>query len=127
MPQMESLADPSRPSDDDGPPESRTERVRPDTLFELLDDEYVQRILAEIETTAKSGRELAETCDASRSTVYRRLNRLEDAGWVETRMALDRNGHHQTLYEASLDAVRVELEIGGFRTETTICSPVVNR
>jgi len=82
-------------------------------LLELLDANYTQAILEAIRTEPKPAGALAEECDASRPTVYRRLNSLRDAGLVETGMAYDADGHHRTVFEATLESVTVDVDDEG--------------
>ncbi|MFB6102611.1 MAG: ArsR/SmtB family transcription factor [Haloplanus sp.] len=84
--------------------EEQTEEV-----LALLEDDYSRTILEAINTDARPACDLVDACDASRATVYRRLNRLEDAGLVTSRLTYDADGHHRTVFEATLDAVTVDL------------------
>jgi len=81
----------------------------PADLLCLLNAEYTQSILETIQQESKSARTIAEECGASRPTVYRRLNALEDAGLVDSSMAYDADGHHRTVFETTLEAVSVDL------------------
>lgn len=86
-----------------------TDEPAPEDLLALLDADYTQSILAAIRSDAKPARTLAEECGASRPTVYRRLNRLEDAGIVESEIAYDADGPHRTVFRATLDSLTVDL------------------
>jgi DNA-binding HxlR family transcriptional regulator len=87
--------------------------VTPATVLEVLDAAYTQDILEAIQPEPKSARELAEECGASRPTVYRRLNSLQDAGLVGTDMLVDADGHHRTVFEPTVERVAVELTDAG--------------
>lgn len=80
-----------------------------ETVVGLLDDEHVRTILRATNTQSLSARVLAARCDVSRQTVYRRLERLEDAGLVNSRPQLREDGHHDTVYTATLDRLSIEL------------------
>lgn len=82
------------------------------TVVSLLDDECARAILVATSTDALSATDLDDRLDASLSTVYRRLERLDDAGLVveETRPRTD--GHHDTVYSADLDEFTVSLADG---------------
>jgi DNA-binding transcriptional ArsR family regulator len=84
-----------------------------DEVLALLDDDYSRAILETLHAEASPARDLVDACDASRATVYRRLNRLEDAGLVRSRLAYDPDGHHRTVFEAALDTVTVDLDEDG--------------
>jgi len=77
-------------------------------VFALLDDDYARSLLEALTDGARPARELLEECDGSRSTVYRRLNRMEAAGIVEARMTLHPDGHHRK--EFALAAERFTFE-----------------
>jgi len=98
---------------DDGP----TVTVPPDDLFELLNDDHVRRILRATRDEALPARELIDRCDASKPTVYRRLNRLADAGLVASRQAYDPDGHHRQTFRSTLDSVTVALTDDGLEAD----------
>jgi DNA-binding transcriptional ArsR family regulator len=79
-------------------------------LLPLLGDEYVIEILQTIGEAAAPAREIAEEIGVSRATVYRRLDRLEEAGLVQASMLYNPDGHHKQQYEVAVD--RVHLDIG---------------
>jgi DNA-binding transcriptional ArsR family regulator len=86
---------------DDSPDVDATPRE----LLALLNDEYATAILAALRQEPKSARTLAEECGMSRPTVYRRLNRLVEAGIVESNLKPCADGRHRNVFEATLDAV----------------------
>ena len=90
-------------------------------IVELLSDTHVQTILSATSVEACSASELAEQCDASDQTVYRRLERLEEAGLVSDRIRARDDGHHDTVYTARLEHVSITLRDGEF--EFTIEHP----
>jgi response regulator of citrate/malate metabolism len=85
----------------------------PAGLLCLLNAEYTQSILETIQREQKSARAIAEECGASRPTVYRRLNALEETGLVDSGMVYDADGHHRTVFETTLKAVSVDLASDG--------------
>jgi DNA-binding IclR family transcriptional regulator len=88
-----------------------TERI--EDAIEILSDEYACRLLAALEEQPMPAVELARTCDMSRTTVYRRLDRLESLGFVTTQIAYDPDGHHRKRFHLALDEVRVEVGADG--------------
>ncbi|MCU4800317.1 winged helix-turn-helix domain-containing protein [Halobacteria archaeon HArc-gm2] len=84
------------------------------TVVELLDDEYARAILAATSIEPMSASELAERCDASPPTVYRRLDRLRDEDLVEAAQQLDPEGHHYEVFSARLARLEVELDDGDY-------------
>jgi len=87
--------------------------VSTDALISLLSDEHAREVSTAIVDEAKTAREIVAECDSSRTTVYRRLNRLEDAGLLTTGMRYDANGHHRTTYQLRFDSLSIRLETGG--------------
>lgn len=78
-------------------------------LLALLSDDPAREILDALTDTAKPARALVEETDASRSTVYRRLDRLQRAGLVEGTMAYDADGHHREAFRATVERATLEL------------------
>lgn len=83
-----------------------------DELFALLDDEYARSILVATSVEPLSADALAERCDASEPTIYRRIDRLETFDLVESKQQLDPDGHHYKTYAARLERVTIELDDG---------------
>lgn len=102
---------------------STASRVAVDALVELLNDEYAPDILARIHEEPKGARTLAEECDASRPTVYRRLNRLREAGVVDEEMRYDEDGHHHKAFRLVADAAELRLAESGFEAELSTSEP----
>lgn len=78
-------------------------------VIELLEDDHARAMLTATVDTEMSARELVETVSASRATVYRRLNSLEEAGLVETGVELDADGHHREVYSAAPSRITVSI------------------
>ena len=95
-----------------GVPERDEPSIDPDELLSLLSDEYARSILKTIGEDGLPARTIAERLDLSRATVYRRLNRLEAAGMVDTTMAYHSEGHHRKHYHAALDEVLLSFDDG---------------
>lgn len=86
----------------------------PVAVLELLDDPFTQSILAALDDGDKPARSLVESCEGSRPTVYRRLDRLEEAGVVESHTALHPDGHHRKEYALVVDELTLQLTGSGF-------------
>lgn len=84
------------------------------TVVGLLDDDYARTVLEATARKPHSAAELAEVADVSRQTVYRRLEGLKAAGLVAESTRPRADGHHETVYEAALSELRVELTDEGF-------------
>lgn len=85
-----------------------------DSIAALLDDECARCILVRTRTKAMPAPDLADHCDVSGPTVYRRLSDLEEQKLVVKRIRPDEDGHHASVYRANLDRVTVRLTGEGF-------------
>jgi Fe2+ or Zn2+ uptake regulation protein len=83
-------------------------------IVDLLSDDYNWRILEHTREEAKPVDALSEICNADPSTIYRRIERLQDADLVEDQQELDPEGHHYKVYAATLDHVTITLDENGF-------------
>lgn len=116
---QQALTRPGRRRVESGPA-AKTRDLAPTTLLELLDDDYARGILEATTEQAVPARELAERLDASRATVYRRLERLEEAGLVEPTMTYDADGYHRKEFRATLRSVTVTLDGGAVDTTVDV-------
>jgi len=76
-----------------------------DELLAVLAEEYTEKILAALCEGSAPAREIAEKTGASRPTAYRRLNRLEAIGAVETAMVPSPGGQLRKEFRLVLDEV----------------------
>jgi len=86
-------------------------------VLALLSDEYAREILNVLVEESLSARALSERVDMSRPTVYRRLNRLESAGVIESSMVIDPEGHHRKRFSVVLDRMQLLFEPDGISLE----------
>jgi len=88
------------------------DQIDPVELFHLLDDRYARMILRETTREPMSAKVLSDVCDASLSTIYRRVDALQEQDLIAERTEPDPDGHHYTVYEASVSHVGIELDDG---------------
>jgi DNA-binding Lrp family transcriptional regulator len=88
-----------------------------DEVVGLLDDEYARDILAATSIEPMSAETLAERCDASLPTIYRRVKRLREADLLAAETQVDPDGHHYDRYSARLETVTVRLVDGRYEIE----------
>lgn len=81
-------------------------------VVSLLDDDHVRTILAATSAEPRSVEELAERCELSPSNVYRRVGELAEADLVAERTRPRSDGHHESVYVATLDAFELEFADG---------------
>lgn len=97
-------------------------------VFELLADEYARAILVATSRKPMSANELAEECDMSLPTVYRRVDDLKQYDFVRERMHVDPDGgSHHGVYEANLEHLDVDVEDGEVAVTATYREDVADR
>lgn len=94
--------------------------VDTDELLALLSDDHARDILDTLGEEALSARALIDRLDVSRATVYRRLNRLEEASVVETQMTFDPEGHHRKQYRVTIDELQLSFEEDGLTVAAAV-------
>lgn len=88
----------------------------PHEVTAALDDADCRAMLAALEDP-KTASELREECGIPSSTVYRKLDRLSDAGLVTERVTLDDGYQQVTRYVRAFDAVRLSADADGFSVD----------
>lgn len=86
-------------------------------LLEILEDQYARDILVETVDAELSVEALADACNASEATIYRRIDRLEALDLIDAQQRLDPDGHHFKVYSARLERVSIVLSPEGFDIE----------
>ena len=80
----------------------------------LLEDSVSRCILRSAHDEHMAASELAERCDVSEPTIYRRLETLREHDLVVERGRPGDRGHHYTEYRTNLNRVTVEIRGDGF-------------
>lgn len=88
------------------------EEVDPAAVLRLLEDEYARGILIRTSAQPMTAEQLATACDASLSTIYRRVDDLENHGLLESEEQLDPAGDHYRRFEATVESVQVTFDDG---------------
>lgn len=83
-----------------------------DELLTVLAEAYTEEILAALSEKSAPAREIAERAGASRPTVYRRLNRLEAIGAVETATVPSPGGQSRKEFRLVLDDIEFPVVSG---------------
>ncbi|MFA9427955.1 ArsR/SmtB family transcription factor [Natronorubrum sp. A-ect3] len=81
-------------------------------IFELLADEYARKILLAADGGPKTAKTLSEECNASLTTIYRRVSVLQEHELVEEHHTVDSDGSHRSKFETSLEELHVEISDG---------------
>lgn len=82
----------------------------PGEVFDLLADEYARDILKHASRKPLTVAELAEACDAHHSTIYRRIEQLQEFDLMSEQVRVDSEGHHATEYVTQFHQLVVTLE-----------------
>lgn len=96
-------------------------------VFDVLGCEIAREILALGSLRPMSAAELADRCDVSEPTVYRRLDALETYDMVDEETEIDADGHHYKRFETNLEEVRVQVEDGSFDVDLQIQKDYTDR
>ncbi len=80
--------------------------------LDVLADSHARCILRRTSQTPMSAQELAAVCEMSETTIYRRLNQLQNLGFLTEHVELDRSGDHQRRYETAIDYIGVSFTDG---------------
>ena len=86
-------------------------------LLALLSDDYARRVLDALGAEPLPARAVVERVDASRATVYRRLDSLESAGVVESAVSVDADGHHRHRFRLAVERARLSFGPDGVSVE----------
>ncbi|AFK21345.1 ArsR family transcriptional regulator (plasmid) [Haloferax mediterranei ATCC 33500] len=92
-------------------------------ILDILSDEYARDILAATSVKPMSAQELANQCEMSKPTVYRRVEQLQEYDLVEEQTKIQTSGNHYNVYAATLSEFSLELDEGAFETSVTRSQP----
>jgi len=82
-------------------------------IFQLLADEYARKILLAADRDGpKTAKTLSEECDASLTTVYRRVSTLQEHDLIEECRTVDSDGSHRSEFETTLEELHVDVTDG---------------
>lgn len=86
------------------------ERFDTDAVLTALDDPDCRALLEATACDALTAGELTERCDIPRSTTYRKIDQLTDAGLLEERVRLSADGKHASEYQLTFEDVTISLD-----------------
>jgi len=84
-------------------------------ILDTIGDQHARRVLATISREPKSAKELAEECDLSLPTVYRRIEMLDEYELVTDRTLVADDGNHYKVYESNFESTVISLEDDEYR------------
>lgn len=81
-----------------------------ETVLGALEDPDCRRILEATSDEPLTAGEIMDRCDVPRSTTYRKLEQLTEAGLLNERIRLSPDGKHASEYRRTVDDVTISLE-----------------
>lgn len=102
---------------------------QPEELFDVLCSGYSREILVAAELEPRSAQDLAEYCDTSLPTVYRRVNALVEYDLLEENLSIDPAGNHYKTYETNFERMQfaIERDREGFAANVELKRDLVDR
>jgi DNA-binding transcriptional ArsR family regulator len=83
-------------------------------ILNTIGDERARDVLAAVATETRSAKELAESCDMSLPTIYRRLELLQEHELVSEQTAVADDGNHYNVYTCNFDSTVIKLDDGEY-------------
>jgi len=84
-------------------------------ILDTIGDQHAREVLAAISRESQSAKELAEECDLSLPTVYRRIEMLNEYDLVTDRTLVAEDGNHYKVYESNFESTVISLEDDEYR------------
>jgi DNA-binding transcriptional ArsR family regulator len=89
-------------------------------ILEVLRDGECRRILGTLARDSRTASELFDGCDVSQSSLYRKLDRLCEAGLVAETGRVGTSGRSASVYRTDVREVRIDIDgRGRVRVETS--------
>ncbi len=79
-------------------------------ILDTIGDRHARTVLAAISREARSAKELAEECELSLPTIYRRLELLQEHDLIVEQTAVAKDGNHYKIYECNFDSTVIQLD-----------------
>ena len=79
-------------------------------ILDTIGDQHAREVLAAISREPKSAKALAEECDLSLPTVYRRIEMLDEYDLVTNETLVADDGNHYKVYESNFESTVITLE-----------------
>ena len=99
----------------------------PDDIFDVLASEDVRRILVATSVRPMSAKELADICDRSLATIYRRIQAMEDYNLLSEELTRDPDGTQYNEYKSDLNEITIGIDDGQLEVDVDIERDTVDR
>ncbi|MFH5800796.1 ArsR/SmtB family transcription factor [Haladaptatus sp. CMAA 1911] len=97
-----------------------------DNIFEVLGNAQARQILVLADLKPMSAQELADRCETSLPTIYRRINELVDYDLLRKQLQKE-DGTQYQVFKTDLKKVCFEIENGGFIVDVQIRQQMVDQ
>lgn len=98
-----------------------------DDILHAITSENARQILALARLDPVSAEELADRCEASLPTIYRRIDELLEYGLLEERVRIDPEGNHYRVFETDVERISLLIEPGRFGVEVRFERDLVDK
>ncbi|KTG11579.1 ArsR family transcriptional regulator [Haloprofundus marisrubri] len=85
-------------------------------VLDILSDEYARDILAATSIKPMSAQQLADECEMSKPTVYRRVEQLRAHRLLDEQTKIRTKNNHYSVYTATLSEFSLQLDAGSFES-----------
>jgi predicted transcriptional regulator len=99
----------------------------PDDIFDVLASDDVRRILVATSVQPLSVKELAEICDRSLATIYRRINAMQEYDLISEETAVDPDGTQYNEYRSDLNEITISVDEGQLNVNIDIEKDAVDQ
>lgn len=99
----------------------------PETIFDVLGSEHARSILTASSQQPMDAEALADACDTSLPTVYRRVNALQEYDLLKEETNIDADGNHYKTYETNLQEISFEVTDDGFEIDIALRRDLTDR
>jgi DNA-binding transcriptional ArsR family regulator len=89
-------------------------------VFTALEDPDCRKLLEATDDEALTAQELTNRCDIPRSTTYRKVELLAEAGLLEERVRLRADGKHASEYQRTFDGLVVSMDAGELEVDLEV-------
>ncbi|WP_336325982.1 helix-turn-helix domain-containing protein [Halovenus sp. HT40] len=79
-------------------------------ILDTIGDQHAREVLAAISREPKSAKALAEECDLSLPTVYRRIEMLDEYDLITDETLVADDGNHYKVYQSNFESTVITLE-----------------
>jgi len=81
-------------------------------LFQVFADEYSRKILLAADEEPRTAKDLSQICDASLTTIYRRIATLQEHELITVHSTIGSGGEHKQLFQTTIEAFHVSISEG---------------